>query len=526
VTRALRKVLIANRGEIALRIIRTLRALGIRSVAAYSDADRDSLPVRLADEAVRIGPPPAGESYLRTEAIVQAALERGADAVHPGYGFLSERASFARAVEEAGLRFLGPSPENIARLGDKLASRSALERAGIPPVPGSGQALDRRGLERAAGELGFPLLLKAAAGGGGKGIRIVRSAAELAAAFDAAASEAASSFGSSDLIAERYLERARHVEVQVLGDGAGGVRLFYERDCSTQRRLQKVFEETPSPAMTPELRERLLLAAGRAMAAERYRSAGTLEFLLSAAGELHFLEMNTRLQVEHPVTEMTTGIDMVAEQVEVGEGKRYGPWNDDLARALVEPRGAALEFRVNAEDPAEDFRPSTGTLTAVRLPSGPGVRVDAAIEAGASVPPFYDSLIAKVIAWGQDRESARARLAGALAETRIEGVATTLPLGLAVLEDPAFREGRNHCQYLAERLGAKGFFPGPIAGEEVPLLAAAAAWLHSRSAGPRPGAAGAGAAAGAATKAATLSPWVLVERLRVGTVPARTREEP
>jgi acetyl-CoA carboxylase biotin carboxylase subunit len=507
----IQKVLVANRGEIAVRVIRTLRVLGIRSVAVHSDADRGALPTRLADESVRIGPPPASGSYLRGDAIIAAARERGADAIHPGYGFLSERADFARAVEEAGIAFLGPTPENIARLGDKLASRGALEAAGIPPVPGTDGPVPREALARVAREIGFPLVLKAAAGGGGKGIRIVRSAEALESAFDMAASEAATSFGSSDLIAERYLERARHVEVQVLGDGRGGVRLFFERDCSTQRRLQKVLEETPSPAVRPEVRERLLFAAGRAMAEERYRGAGTLEFLLTEGGDLHFLEMNTRLQVEHPVTEMAAGVDLVAEQVSIAQGKSLPRWTGRLEESVVEPRGAAMEFRVNAEDPLEDFLPSTGKAGAVRLPSGPGIRVDTALEPGGAVPPYYDSLVAKVIAWGPDRSAAVDRLRAALGEMLVGGIATTLPLGIALLGDPGFREARNHCQYLAQRLEDRRFFPGVVGEDELPLVAAAAAWVRrqasTRTAAPLPAGEHAGREA--------LSPWVLVERLRL-----------
>jgi acetyl-CoA carboxylase biotin carboxylase subunit len=517
----IRKVLVANRGEIAVRILRTLRALGIQSVAVYSDADRTGLPARLADEAIRIGPPPAAESYLRGEAIIEAALKAGADAIHPGYGFLSERAEFAGAVEGAGLLFIGPTPAGIARLGDKLASRDALRSAGVPPVPGSDGPVHRRGLARVASEVGFPLLLKAAAGGGGKGIRIVRSAGELEGAYDMAASEAASSFGSSALIAERYLERARHIEVQVLGDGAGGVRVFFERDCSTQRRLQKVLEETPSPAVTPALRERLLVAAASAMAGERYRGAGTLEFLLTEAGEVHFLEMNTRLQVEHPITEAATGVDLVAEQVAIAEEKTLPPWKGRLEAAVAEPRGAAIEFRVNAEDPLADFRPSTGTVSALRLPAGPGIRVDAALEPGVVIPPYYDSLIAKVIAWGPERAIALDRLRAALAETLVAGVATTLPLGIALAGDEGFRAARNHCQYLAERLEDHGFFPGRPDDRDLPLIAAAAAWVRASA----PGSATPAAPAAAAAGRESLSPWVLVERLRLAARSSSRGEE-
>jgi len=484
--RAIKKVLVANRGEIAVRVIRALKALGLKSVAVVSEADRNALHARLAGEAVCIGPAPAAQSYLRQDALLEAARDRGADAIHPGYGFLSENAAFARSVEKAGLVFIGPTPENIARLGDKLEARKTLAAAGIPPVPGSGGAADRSRLKKLAGDIGFPLLLKAAAGGGGKGIRIVRRSDELEGAYDAAASEARASFGSSDLIAERYVERARHVEVQVLGDGKGGARVFHERDCSTQRRLQKLVEETPSPAVTPQMREQLLAAAVRAVSRERYRSAGTLELLLSETGELFFLEMNTRIQVEHPVTEVTTGVDLVEAQIAIAQGAELpaasnsasnGP-SHDISRHVVEPRGAAIELRVNAEDPSDGFRPSTGRVASLSLPSGPWIRVDTALEAGVEVTPYYDSLLAKVIAWGPDRASAIDRLRSALRETHIGGVVTTVPLGMALLGDEGFVAGRNHCQYLLERLSDPDFYPGKLPEAALPLIAAAAAWLH------------------------------------------------
>jgi acetyl-CoA carboxylase biotin carboxylase subunit len=306
----------------------------------------------------------------------------------------------------------------------------------------------------------------------------VRTKTELTNAFDAATSEAQSSFGSSDLIAERYLERARHIEVQVLGDGTGGVQLFFERDCSTQRRLQKLLEETPSPAVTSSLREKLLLTAGRAISTARYRGAGTLEFLLSEEGELFFLEMNTRIQVEHPVTEVTTGIDLIAEQIAIAQGKKLAAWKNDLSVSVVEPRGAAMEFRLNAEDPERDFQPSMGKLTALDLPFGPRVRVDSGVEVGDEITPYYDSLLAKVIAWGPGRTEALETLLGALKETRVRGVMSTAPLGVALLADAGFLEGKNHCQYVAERLADESFLSGARAEEDLPLIAAAAAWLH------------------------------------------------
>jgi len=503
----LRKVLIANRGEIAVRIIRTLRALGIRSVAAHSDADASSLPARMADEAVRIGPPPASESYLRVDAIVGAALASGADAVHPGYGFLSERVELARAVEEAGLAYIGPTPGNVERLGSKLHARTVCREHGLSSVPGSDGPVARGDLSRLAGAIGLPLLFKAAAGGGGKGIRIVRSAAELEEAYDAAASEARASFGSSELIAERYLEKARHVEVQVVGDGRGGVRVFTERDCSTQRRQQKLLEETPSPALSASDREKLLDAVARMASRERYRGAGTFELLLSAEGTFHFLEVNTRLQVEHPITEAISGVDLVALQVEVAEGKDLVAWAPGkLDRVATLAEGAcAMELRINAEDPLEDFRPSTGTVTRLHLPAGPGIRVDTALEPGTAVTPYYDSLLAKVIAWGPDRGSAIRRLRAALMELDVGGVATTAPLGTALLEDRGFLAGENHIQYLAERLRDPEFLVRVPEGDELLIAAAAAARLKR---GP--------ARAAPARERQETSPWVLVERLRLG----------
>jgi len=506
VKRKIRKVLIANRGEIAVRIIRTLRALGIRSVAAHSDADALSLPARMADEAVRIGPAPASESYLRVDAIVSAALASGADAVHPGYGFLSERVELARAVEEAGLAYIGPTPGNVERLGSKLNARAVCREHGLPSVPGSDGSVARGDLSRVAREVGLPLLFKAAAGGGGKGIRIVRKAGEIEEAYDAASSEARASFGSSELIAERYLERARHVEVQVVGDGRGGVRVFTERDCSTQRRQQKLLEETPSPALSSSAREKLLDAVARMASAERYRGAGTFELLLSEEGTFHFLEVNTRLQVEHPITEAISGIDLVALQIEVAEGKDLEPWGPGkLDRvALLADKACAMEFRINAEDPLEDFRPSTGTVTRLHLPAGPGIRVDTALEPGTAVTPYYDSLLAKVIAWGPDRDAAIRRLRAALVELDLGGVATTAPLGVALLDDRGFLAGENHIQYLAERLRDPEFLVRSPEGDELLFAAAAAARLRGRPVRAAP-----------AKQGHETSPWVLVERLRL-----------
>ena len=472
-----RSVLIANRGEIAVRLIRSLRALGLRTVVVYSEADERSLAVQLADEASPVGPPPPAESYLRIDVLLEVARRHGVDAVHPGYGFLSERQEFARAVEDAGLIFLGPTPQQIALLGDKLEARKLVEEVGIGPVPGSREPLSRpEEARKIARDIGFPMILKAAAGGGGKGIRVVRDESELETSFRLAASEASSSFGSPLLFAERYLEGARHVEIQVLGDGRGGARLFPERDCSLQRRLQKVIEESPSPAVSAAMRVKLLGAALSLVQRTRYRGPGTLEFLLTPEGHLHFLEMNTRIQVEHPVSEMISGIDLVAEQVRVARGARFP--GRRVEESLVDARGAAIELRINAEDPLNDFRPSVGTVDAVSFPGGPGIRVDSALLPGTEITPYYDPLIAKIIAWGENRKQALARLRAALAELVVVGVSTNLPVGHAMLEDPGFQDGRYHCQTLVEKLRDTSLLKAHPREGDLPTLAAALAFLY------------------------------------------------
>ncbi len=473
-------VLVANRGEIAVRLIRTLKSLGLRTVAAHSEADATSLPVQLADEAALLGPPPATDSYLRIDRILEAAKKHDVSAVHPGYGFLSERDDFAAAVEDAGLVFLGPTAQQIAVLGDKLQARKLMEKAGIGPVPGTEKPLrDVSEALRVAGKIGYPLILKAAAGGGGKGIRIVREKKELESSYRLAASEAESSFGSPLLFAESYLEKARHVEIQVLGDGAGGARIFWERDCSIQRRLQKLVEESPSPAVSPEVRERLFHAALAVVQKVRYRGPGTLEFLLARGETLHFLEMNTRIQVEHPVTEMVSGIDLVAEQIRIAEGARLG--GKSLDAVVVDARGAAIELRINAENPLEDFRPSVGSITQLHLPHGPGIRVDTAAVAGCEVSPYYDPLVAKLIAWGEDRNAALSRLGTALGEFVVGGVYTTLPVGRSLLDDPSFQRGDYHCQYLAEKLEDRRFLRAQPEDRDLPALAASLALLHHQA---------------------------------------------
>ncbi len=441
------RVLVANRGEIAVRVIRALRELGVEAIAVYSTADRDALHVRLADRAVCIGPPSAAESYLNIASVVAAAETTGCEAVHPGYGFLAERPAFVRACAENDLVFIGPSAEVMAQMGDKVQAKAAMRKAGVPLVPGTENATTLAQALELAPEIGFPLLLKAAAGGGGRGMRLVASIDELEPAFATAAAEAESAFGDGSLYVEKALVPARHVEIQVLADGHGGVLTLGERECSIQRRHQKLIEESPSPALTPRTREAMEEAAERACRATGYTNAGTLEFLLdsgSADGAFYFIELNARLQVEHPVSELVTGIDIVHEQLRVAAGER-------LTRTGRAPRsGHAIEIRLNAEDPANGFAPSPGRIERLRLPGGPGVRVDTHVESGSVVPPNYDSLIAKLIVWDADRPAAIARGVRALGELEIEGIATTRDFARAVLESEAFRSGDYSTSYLDE----------------------------------------------------------------------------
>jgi acetyl-CoA carboxylase biotin carboxylase subunit len=445
---AVRTVLIANRGEIAVRIARACRAMGLASVAVHSDADRGAPHTLAADRAVAIGPAPARESYLSPDALLGAARAAGADAVHPGYGFLAESAAFARAVEDAGLTWVGPPPAAIATMGDKLAARAAAARAGVPLVPGSEvPAGDPAEVGRRAAALGYPVLVKAAAGGGGKGMRTVSDPAELAQALAAARREAEAAFADGRVYLEKVVARPRHVEIQVLADAHGTLVHLGERECSVQRRHQKIVEETPCPAVGPELRAAMAGAALAVARAVGYTSAGTVEFLLDEEGRFYFLEMNTRLQVEHPVTELVTGVDLVAAQLRIAAGERLGFTQEDVA-----PRGHAIEVRLYAEDPAAGFLPSAGPILALREPSGPGVRVDSGVAAGTVVPVDYDPLLAKLSAWGADREAAIARLAGALADTIVLGPTTNLAFLQDVLAHPAFLAGATHTGFLAQHL--------------------------------------------------------------------------
>jgi acetyl-CoA carboxylase biotin carboxylase subunit len=435
-----KRLLVANRGEIAVRIIRAARDLGISTVAVHSTADAEARHVRLADAAVEIGPPPAGKSYLVADAILEAARSAGADAVHPGYGFLSERAGFAAAVADAGLAFVGPDADVIDQMGDKVRARQVAAAAGVPTVPGTPGGVEHvEAAVAAAADVGYPIMLKAAAGGGGRGIRVVEDEAGLRTAFPAASREAASAFGDGRMYLERFVRRARHVEVQVLGDGADAVHLF-ERECSLQRRRQKVVEEALAPGIDPGVRKAMTAAAVRLARQVGYRSAGTVEFLVDdVTHEFFFIEMNTRIQVEHPTTELVTGIDLVAEQLRIAAGERLPHGQADIAA-----RGWAIEFRVNAEDPARGFLPSPGRVRRLELPAGPWVRVDTWLEPDVTVPPFYDSLLAKVVVWGEDRETAIRRSRRALAEFAVEGVPTTAGLHTEILDEPWFAAGEFH----------------------------------------------------------------------------------
>jgi acetyl-CoA carboxylase biotin carboxylase subunit len=440
------KVLVANRGEIALRVIRACRELGIRSVAVYSTADADSLHHELADESVCIGPPPAASSYLNVPAIISAAELTGADAIHPGYGFLAENARFAEICERVGLKFVGPDSRTIARMGDKVAARAAAARAGVPVTPGSeGLCRDVAEVKRVGAEVGYPLVIKASAGGGGKGMRVVEAETEVEDAYLSASREAGANFGDGSVYVERFLERLRHVEVQVLADSSGTTVAFPERDCSVQRRYQKLIEESPAPGLPQEIRDGLMGASADLIDSLGYEGAGTVEFVY-AGNEFYFIEMNTRLQVEHPVTEMISGVDIVAEQLKVASGERLEVPEDALT-----PNGHAIEFRINAEDPRRNFLPQAGLVEVYNPPGGPGVRVDSHLYAGYRVPPHYDSLLAKLIVHARDREGAIRRGLRALDEFAVSGLETTLPLHLAVLEDEEFRRVGVTTSFLAER---------------------------------------------------------------------------
>jgi acetyl-CoA carboxylase biotin carboxylase subunit len=471
------KVLIANRGEIAVRIMRACREMGISTVAVYSECDRDAYHVRYSDEAYAIGPNPSRESYLRIDTLVDVARRAGADAVHPGYGFLAENAEFSAACRGNGITFIGPSPEAITLMGSKTAARQAAIRAGVPVVPGTERALPEDvsvdDIAQMAERIGYPVLIKAVAGGGGKGMRVASMPADLPSSIRAARSEALSSFGDASIYLERRLLHPRHIEIQLLADQHGTVVPFVERECSIQRRQQKVVEESPSPAVAPALREEMARRAAALAREVHYTNAGTMEFLVEG-GEFFFLEMNTRLQVEHPVTEMVTGLDLVQWQIRIARGEKLAI---DPARALT-PRGHAIECRIYAEDPDSGFRPSPGRVTSFRLPSGPGIRNDAGVTDGSTVPIFYDSLIAKLVGWGEDRSQALARLSRALQEYQVLGIRTTIPFFQWLIHEPAFIDGQFDTTFLDQVLMHRD---GPfvqLSGEAEDVATIAAA-LHT-----------------------------------------------
>ncbi|HEX8730504.1 MAG TPA: acetyl-CoA carboxylase biotin carboxylase subunit [Ktedonobacterales bacterium] len=440
-----KKVLIANRGEIALRVIRACRELGVTSVIVYSDADRDSLPVKMADERICIGPGPSSKSYLHVPNIISAALLTGCEAIHPGYGFLSENPSFAEICADVGLVFIGPPPAAMVQMGDKVQARIAMERAGLPMLPGTNVLRTLGEGEEAAARVGFPLMLKAAAGGGGRGIRLVRKPEEFAHVFTTAQSEVREAFHDDGLYVEKYLGRARHVEVQVFCDSHGHGVYLGERNCSTQRRHQKLVEESPSPLLPDALRREMGERSITAALAIGYRGAGTMEYLVDEDNNFYFMEMNTRLQVEHPVTELVTSLDLVREQLMVASGEPLS-----VTQADVQLRGHAIEFRITAEDPDYDFRPQTGVIEEYLPPSGPGVRVDSHLYRGYEVPPHYDSLLSKLIVWAPTREQAIARGKRALEEYVLEGLPTTIPFHLRLLDNETFKAGQVYTNFLAE----------------------------------------------------------------------------
>jgi acetyl-CoA carboxylase biotin carboxylase subunit len=482
-----KKVLIANRGEIAVRIIRACRDMGIETVGVYSDCDRTALHVRMAGEAWPIGPNPPRESYLRIDAMIDVARRSGADAVHPGYGFLAENEAFAAACRDAGLVFIGPTPEVIALMGSKTAARRAAIAAGVPVVPGTEESLDERVSDAEvlaiATRIDFPVMLKAVAGGGGKGMRMVASPEDLPMALRVARSEAGSAFGDSAVYLERVIVRPRHIEVQLLGDHHGTVVAFVERECSLQRRHQKVVEESPSPAVTPALRDELTSAATAVARGVGYTNAGTIEFLLDEGGSFYFLEMNTRLQVEHPITEMVTGVDLVAWQIRIARGEKL---TLDPA-TLVQPRGHAVECRIYAEDPDKSFMPSPGRISRLRAPQGPGVRDDSAAYEGGDVPIYYDPLISKLITWGESRPQALARMRRALSEYEVLGIKTTIPFFQWVLEDEDFIAARIDTGFIDRKLGERNgqpLRPASAMHEELAAIAVALS-RHSPAAAER-----------------------------------------
>ena len=443
-----KKILIANRGEIALRVIRACRELDIETVAVFSEADRDALHVKAADEAVCVGPVPSAKSYLNIPNIISAAELTGVDAIHPGYGFLSENARFAEICESCGITFIGPSAQAIEMMGDKAVARKTMIESGVPVVPGSKDIIkDEKMAASVAESIGYPVLIKASAGGGGKGMRVAQNAKELTKAVQAAQAEAQAAFGNSEVYLEKYVEEPRHIEIQILADKYGEVVHLGERDCSLQRRHQKLLEESPSSALTPELRAKMGSVAVKAAKSANYSNAGTIEFLLDRHGNFYFIEMNTRIQVEHPVTELVTGLDLVKEQIRLAAGEPLGYTQED-----IQIRGWSIECRINAENPDKNFLPSPGTLSVYHAPGGPGVRVDSAAYQGYTVPPYYDSMVGKLIVWGANREEAIQRMKRALEEFTIEGIHTTIPFHLKVLENAFYRRGEVYTNFIQRRI--------------------------------------------------------------------------
>ena len=442
-----KKILIANRGEIALRVLRAAKELGVQVVVAYSQADENSLPALLADESICIGPAPAKGSYMNIRNLLSAAILTGTEAVHPGYGFLSENSEFAQKCEEHNLIFIGPRPQNISQIGDKASARAIAVEAGVPVTPGSSPFSRIEDAHDMANAIGYPIMLKASAGGGGRGMRIVRTPDQLQVNIQNAQEEARISFGNSEIYMERFLENLKHVEIQIFGDGKGEVLHFYDRDCSIQRRYQKIIEEAPSIG-SQEVREAMAQAAVRLAKHIKYRGAGTCEFLVDGNGRFYFSEMNTRIQVEHPVTEIITGFDLVQEQFRVAAGMGLS-----ISQKNINPGGHAIEVRINAEDPSKSFRPCPGKITDLHWPGGPGIRVDSHAYAGYSIPPNYDSLIAKVIAWAPTRGQAIARMRRALKETVIEGVETSIPFHLKVIDNEYFQRGEINTDFIERRMG-------------------------------------------------------------------------
>jgi acetyl-CoA carboxylase, biotin carboxylase subunit len=445
------KILIANRGEIALRILRTCEEMGIATVAVHSTIDRHSLPVQIADEAVCIGDPPSGKSYLNIPNIIAAALTRNATAIHPGYGFLAENARFAEICADHQIAFIGPSPESIRAMGDKSTAKKTMQRVGVPTVPGSaGLVLDEQEGQAIARKIGYPVMIKATAGGGGRGMRLVREDGELIKLFLAAQGEAEAAFGNPGLYIEKFIEKPRHIEFQILADSYGNVVHLGERDCSIQRRHQKLLEEAPSPALSPELRQKMGQAAVMAAKSINYVGAGTVEFLLDRSGEFYFMEMNTRIQVEHPVTEMITGLDLIAEQIRIAQGERLS-----FDQSQVQLRGHAIECRINAEDPEHNFRPNPGRISGYLPPGGPGVRMDSHVYTDYEIPPYYDSLIGKLIVWGSDRPTAIRRMKRALRECAITGLPTTIAFHQRILETPDFLAGDVYTNFVEQLMKPK-----------------------------------------------------------------------